>query len=157
MDVSNGFTRYETEQNEHEAGYDAYITGVVLIKAIYAKMQQNESDSFQDTLAPYQYIINLGKHHLRSFEFPTMDIEGDENHEFFTHVYVLKFETKQTMNDVSEILMQHGDVEVFKVSSYEYQVKFHSYSGDGVSAMTGNFTVIPFRDRTRYIARKNIP
>ena len=61
------------------------------------------------------------------------------------------------MSDVSELLMQHGDVEVFKVGSYEYQVKFHSYSGEGVAAMTGDFTVIPFRDRTRYIARKNIP
>ncbi|TPX68544.1 hypothetical protein SpCBS45565_g02978 [Spizellomyces sp. 'palustris'] len=107
--VHPDFTGYEDADNFHEAGYDAYATGVVFVK-LMGQIVKNEGDRPLSFDSPaFQPALN--KLHIMRSDIPYVNILGDEDIPDRSHVFkVYDFPSDVTLSDVQSEFKTLGSV-----------------------------------------------
>ncbi|CAG9333664.1 unnamed protein product [Blepharisma stoltei] len=129
VNFDDSFIDYLGEGKEHEAGYDAYMTGVVFL--FYSKYAaKNAGREMWDIVRDAKNKICLFQHKATFIDFEYL--EEEDMDVFMDNVLKLASSNKATAEQVAKEMAAFGDVEVTMVANQEYFVSF-DHINDGFS------------------------
>jgi len=139
------FVRYTSKEYFHEAAYDAYITGLVMLKMAY-KLAPDKSD--WSSLSPSNPAITPYLNRLfmmasdTTFHLGGKDVVPNRRN----IVYVFDFPEKTTTQDLLKHFSRFGQARVHWISNIDAFVAYKegqdTFSFDGIDA--GRFRVLDF-------------
>ncbi|XP_065208665.1 poly(A)-specific ribonuclease PARN-like isoform X2 [Planococcus citri] len=108
---SSEFGYSETESKAHEAGYDAYMTGLAFITLtahLGKKAKQNLVKCDSDLLKPYENRLFL----MRIMDYSYMNLKGAEPVPKRNHVYHITFPKEWKTSDIMQLFSPYGNIHV---------------------------------------------
>ena len=131
--LDDRFFSYNNGEKAHEAGFDAYMTGVIFLHLReYCKKTQNTEDSWAG-IRSMKNVICLTKSHkfYINLAITTDNNERNEN--------IIKFKVKSPLdiNQIAEFLANYGDLYVRKIAANLYVAGFDKfYDNHSVGTVT---------------------
>ncbi|KAK6170289.1 hypothetical protein SNE40_018712 [Patella caerulea] len=152
VEFPKGYTNYNDNDKYHEAGYDAFVTGLC-----FASMK-NFLGSFQkppkDFVSPSSPLVEPFMNKLflmRNFEVPYMNLNGADLTANRDHVFHMTFPKDWKSNDISNLFSAHGNVQIFwlddttaLVALYKKENSKSAY--DDLQVQKSNFTIQKYKD-----------
>jgi len=129
IDPDPKFRRYHSGSAPHEAGYDAYMTGLDLNGMGYMLIQQQTEPSpltlpnFWQALKPFENKVHLSNHFRGCLDFNLPCSEKEELRDV-RFKYVLAVQADMDISTVSKVLSSYGDIRVVRNSDREFLVRY---------------------------------
>lgn len=111
IEAGSGFEKYNlTDRLLHEAGYDAFVTGICLIGMCKFLGSSSEKSIFPglSSVTPY---INKG-FLMMSQDIPYFNLDGDDLVPDRNHVFHITFPREWTQNDIRELFFPFGQIQI---------------------------------------------
>ena len=113
VDLAEGFDSYSSSEQHHEAGYDAYITGLCYISmsAYLGSLQKNTSGRVSPTsslIDPYNNKLFL----MRMTDAPYIDLTGNDLQPKRDHVFYISFPKEWKTDDLCQLFSPFGSVQI---------------------------------------------
>lgn len=156
VDADARFRRYHSGSAAHEAGYDAYMTGLDLNGMGYMLLQQQPDSpaltpsNFWQILRPFENKIHLSNHFKGCLDLNLSCTEQEELRDV-RFKYVLAVESEMNINDLAQSLSRYGDIRVVRNGEREFLVRYEQMA----STVSGLEEVVEMIGReTGLMARK---
>lgn len=113
VDLAEGFSSYNTGEQHHEAGFDAYITGLCYISMsnYLGSLQKNTSGRVSPTsslIDPYINKLFL----MRMSDAPFIDLTGPDLQPKRDHVFHVSFPKEWKTDDLCQLFSPFGNVQI---------------------------------------------
>uniref|UniRef100_A0A8D8RCG3 Poly(A)-specific ribonuclease PARN n=1 Tax=Cacopsylla melanoneura TaxID=428564 RepID=A0A8D8RCG3_9HEMI len=121
-----------SNEKYHEAGYDAYITGLVFLSLSHYLQSHppgggggggETSPSLPLSPLPDQYRNKL--HLMRLTHYPYVDLKGTEPTPDLSHVFVVNFPATWKSNNIADLFSSYGPVNISWISDKAAFVALH--------------------------------
>lgn len=121
--------RYKETESQHEAGYDAFITGqcFIALSNFLGQFQKPCAEHVPPTsplLEPFLNKIFM----MRSLDIPYMDLTGPDLNPSRDHVFHLTFPKDWKSSDISQLFAQFGNVYIGWLDDVSAYISLHSKS-----------------------------
>ena len=139
IDPDPKFRRYHSGSAPHEAGYDAYMTGLDLNGMGYMLLQQQEEPpaltvgNFWKALKPFENKVHLSNHFRGCLDFNLHCSEREELRDV-RFKYVLAVQADLDIHALAKVLSAYGDVRVVRNSDREFLVRYEQL-GSGLESL----------------------
>ncbi|XP_052069732.1 poly(A)-specific ribonuclease PARN-like isoform X1 [Mytilus californianus] len=113
VDLAEGFSSYNTPDQHHEAGFDAYLTGLCYISMTnyLGSLQKNASGRVSPTsssLDPYVNKLFL----MRMSDAPYIDLTGPDLKLKREHVFNINFPKEWKNEDLNQLFSPFGNIQI---------------------------------------------
>ncbi|XP_017768590.1 PREDICTED: poly(A)-specific ribonuclease PARN-like [Nicrophorus vespilloides] len=130
-EAENGYSLDSSK--EHEAGYDAYITGLSFI-AMWKYLGKGSDSTFKDFKLLKPYINRLFL--MRIQDAPYMQLDGADPNPSRDHVFYLLFPKEWKLNDITELFSPFGNVYVAWLDDRSAYIALHKREQAAVALST---------------------
>ncbi|ESO93334.1 hypothetical protein LOTGIDRAFT_216162, partial [Lottia gigantea] len=147
VDFPESFKQYSADSKYHEAGYDAFITGLCFatMKNFLGSFQKPQKDFVSPTsplIEPFMNKLFM----MRNFEVPYMNLNGPDLQANRDHVFYLIMPKDWKSNDVSNLFTDYGNVQVFWIDDMSALVSLYKKDNwknayNGLSGKNTNYEI----------------
>ncbi|XP_967921.3 poly(A)-specific ribonuclease PARN [Tribolium castaneum] len=163
VEVEKGGQGYFVEDlKEHEAGYDAYITGLCFISMwnyLGTLKKLSIEETFKDFALLKPYLNKLFLMMLRDSQY--INLEGEDPNPPRDHVFYLTFPKEWKQSNIIELFSPFGGVYVSWINETSAYVGLHKRDQAAVALSTlsqsDTYSIVPFIKRQSQLAGLKTP